>query len=203
MHIWHGCDKTRDLPTTRILSVDELNCCVFSPIDIKRHVACEDCRSLVNGGFDPTTNQVRLHNSTIITLTIVYSVALLKAATVNLLNFIDQHSMTAALQQLHWLPVAYRIQFKLLTLVHGAIHANTPRYLADRVSAYVPSRSLRSTDQSLLVVPRVNLERFGRRAFSCAGPSLWNALPLVLRTEQDVERFRRDLKTYLFKQAFM
>ena len=115
----------------------------------------------------------------------------------------DQHSMTAALQQLHWLPVAYRIQFKLLTLVHGAIHANTPRYLADRVSAYVPCRSLRSTDQSLLVVPRVNLERFGRRAFSCAGPSLWNALPLVLRTEQDVERFRRDLKTYLFKQAFM
>ena len=106
----------------------------------------------------------------------------------------DQHSMTAALQQLHWLPVAYRIQFKLLTLVHGAIHANTPRYLADRVSAYVPCRSLRSTDQSLLVVPRVNLERFGRRAFSCAGPSLWNALPLVLRTEQDVERFRRDLK---------
>ena len=109
----------------------------------------------------------------------------------------DQHSMTAALQQLHWLPVAYRIQFKLLTLVHGAIHVNTPRYLADRVSAYVPSRSLRSTDQSLLVVPRVNLERFGRRAFSCAGPSLWNSLPLVLRTEQDVEHFRRDLKTYL------
>ena len=97
----------------------------------------------------------------------------------------------------------YRIQFKLLTLVHGAIHANTPRYLADRVSAYVPCRSLRSADQSLLVIPRVNLERFGRRAFSCAGPSLWNALPLVLRTEQDVERFRRDLKTYLFKQAFM
>ena len=109
----------------------------------------------------------------------------------------EKHSMTAALQQLHWLPVAYRIQFKLLTLVHGAIHANTPRYLADRVSAYVPCRSLRSTDQSLLVVPRVNLERFGRRAFSCAGPSLWNALPLVLRTEQDVERFRRDLKRAL------
>ena len=54
--------------------------------------------------------------------------------------------------------------------MHGAIHATTPRYLADRVSAYVPSRSLRLADQSLLVVPRVILERFGRRAFSCAGP---------------------------------
>ena len=115
----------------------------------------------------------------------------------------DQHSMTAALKRLHWLPIAFRIQFKLLTLMHGAIHANTPRYLADRVSAYVPSRSLRSADMSLLVVPRVNLERFGRRAFSCAGPSLWNSLPCVLRTQQDVERFRRDLKTYLFKQAFV
>ena len=76
------------------------------------------------------------------------------------------------------------------------------RVRADRVSAYVLSRSLRSADQSLLVVPRVNLERFGRRAFSCAGPSLWNSLPLVLRTQQDIERFRRDLKTYLFVQAF-
>ena len=115
----------------------------------------------------------------------------------------DQHSMTDALKRLHWLPIAFRIQFKLLTLMHGAIHANTPRYLADRASAYVPSRSLRSADMSLLVVPRVNLERFGRRAFSCAGPSLWNSLPCVLRTQQDVERFRRDLKTYLFKQAFV
>ena len=74
--------------------------------------------------------------------------------------------------------------------MHGAIHANTPRYLADRVYAYIPSRSLRSADMSLLVVPRVNMERFGRRAFSC-------------RTQQDVERFRRDLKTYIFKQAFV
>ena len=67
----------------------------------------------------------------------------------------DQHSTTAALRELHWLPVAQRIQFKLLTLMHGAVHANTPRYLADRISPYVPCRSLRSADQSLIVVPRV------------------------------------------------
>ena len=116
---------------------------------------------------------------------------------------LSSQSMTAALQRLHWLPVAYRIRFKLLTLMHAAIHANTPRYLADRVSAYNPSRCLRSADQSLLVVPKVHSERFGRRAFSVAGPSLWNSLPLVLRTQKDDERFRRDLKTHLYKQAFM
>ena len=114
----------------------------------------------------------------------------------------DQHNMTAALRELHWLPVAQRIQFKLLTLMHGAVHANTPCYLADRISPYVPCRSLRSADQFLIVVPKVNLERLGRRAFSCAGPTLWNSLPIGLRTQRDSKHFKRDLKTFLFNQAF-
>ena len=80
----------------------------------------------------------------------------------------DQHSMTVALRELHWLPVAQGIQFKLLTLMQCAVHANTPRYLADHISSYFPCRSLHSADQSLIVVPRVNLERLGQQAFSCA-----------------------------------
>ena len=46
----------------------------------------------------------------------------------------DQHSLTVALRELQWLPVAQLIQFNLLSLMHGAVHANTPRYLADRIS---------------------------------------------------------------------
>ena len=110
--------------------------------------------------------------------------------------------MTAALRDLHWLPIALRIEFKVLTLMHGAVHNSTPLYLSDRISTYTPARTLRSESQSLAVVPRINLERYGRRAFSCAGPTLWNALPLNLRTQQDPARFRRDLKTYLFNVAY-
>ena len=116
--------------------------------------------------------------------------------------------MTAVLRELHWLPIAQRIEFKVLTLMHGAVHNNTPRYLSDRISTYAPPHTLRSGTQSLAAVPRINLERYGRRAFSCAGPSLWtfscagpslwNAQPLGLRTQQDPDHFRRDLKTHLF-----
>ena len=53
----------------------------------------------------------------------------------------DQHSLTAALRELHWLPIAQRIQFKLLTLMQSALDANSPRCLADRISPYVPCRS--------------------------------------------------------------
>ena len=110
--------------------------------------------------------------------------------------------MTAALRELHWLPIAQRIEFKVLTLMHGAVHNNTPRYLFDRISTYAPPRTLRSGTQSLAAVPRINLERYGRRAFQGAGPSLWNALPLGLRTQKDPDLSRRDLKTHLFNVFF-
>ena len=51
-------------------------------------------------------------------------------------------------------------------------------------------RTLHSRGGGLLLdVPRVNLERYGRRAFACAGPTLWNSLPLELRALQNTRQF--------------
>ena len=97
----------------------------------------------------------------------------------------------------------WRIQFKLLTLMHGAVHAHNPRYFVDRVSAYVPRRSLRSADQPLLDVPGVNLQWFGRRAFSCASPSHWNSLPLTLQMERDSGHFMQGLNTFFTSSLFV
>ena len=78
--------------------------------------------------------------------------------------------------------IRLRIQFKLLLLVYRCTHQLAPDYLTDLVVPYVPARSLRSADQNLLTVKRHNLERYGRRSFSVAGPSLWNALQVLLGT---------------------
>ncbi|KAI0236836.1 hypothetical protein LSAT2_012605, partial [Lamellibrachia satsuma] len=45
-----------------------------------------------------------------------------------------------------------------------------PTYLPSLVTPYTPTRSLRSTEQGLLTVPRYHLERYDRRSFSGAGP---------------------------------
>ena len=37
----------------------------------------------------------------------------------------DHRSMTAALSDLHWLHIAQRIDFKVLTLMHSAVHTRT------------------------------------------------------------------------------
>ena len=110
--------------------------------------------------------------------------------------------ITPVLFDLYWLPIRQRIQFKLLLLVYRCIHHLTPAYLMDLVP-YVPAKSLRSAEQNLLTVKRYNLERFGRRSFSVAGPSLWNALPSAIRNSISLSAFRSSLKTHLFREAFV
>ena len=41
--------------------------------------------------------------------------------------------------------------------------------------------------------------KYGKRVLDYAGPRLWNALPLHIRTEEDIDTFKTNVKTILFK----
>uniref|UniRef100_A0A8C6KL48 Reverse transcriptase domain-containing protein n=1 Tax=Nothobranchius furzeri TaxID=105023 RepID=A0A8C6KL48_NOTFU len=74
-------------------------------------------------------------------------------ACARLLTKSSKHThITPLLLQLHWLPVNFRVHFKILVLVYRTLHGQAPPYIGDLLSPYTPSRSLRSSDQSLLVV---------------------------------------------------
>ena len=109
--------------------------------------------------------------------------------------------ITPHLIDLHWLPVKYRIQFKLLLLTYKSLHGEGPAYLASMLKEYHPSRDLRSSAQFRLRVPFVH-KNYGKRAFSVAGPRLWNALPLSMKYSPTVNSFKKALKTRLFKEAY-
>ena len=106
------------------------------------------------------------------------------------------------LGDLHWLPVSKRITFKVLSLTNRALHGLAPDCIADLVMRYSPARSLRSTNERLLTVPASRLRSLGDRRFGCAAPSLWNGLPLTIRTAETLSKFKSLLKTYLFIDAF-
>ena len=111
--------------------------------------------------------------------------------------------ITPALKKLHWLPVKYRIIFKILLLVYKGLHGLAPTYIAELLhQRNYGSRVLRSSSQMLLMVPRTFRKNYGDRAFSIAGPKLWNDLPYSLKTSESVAIFKKNLKTYLFKDAF-
>ena len=112
--------------------------------------------------------------------------------------------ITPQLLSLHWLPIRFRIHFKIATLVYRCINGIAPVYLSELVNLHVPGRSgFRSECDALkLVVHRYHLERYGERSFLASAPVIWNALPLFLRSCTSLLSFRKNLKTYFFKKAF-
>jgi len=121
--------------------------------------------------------------------------------TVLLLGLSRRDHVRPALKELHWLPVVYRIQFKL-ALVMFTIHTRRcPDYLTDSVQACNsdPARTrLRSASSSDYNVPRTRT-RFGDGAFSLVGSVVWNSLPAAVREADSFHSFRRKLKTHLFR----
>ena len=111
-----------------------------------------------------------------------------------------QH-ITPMLIGLHWLPVRWRVQYKLLVLVFTALHGPAPGYIRDLITPYLATRNLRSADLHLLVVPRYNLEGYDKRASSVSGPTLGNSAR-KLATNRQSDKFKTLLKTHLFKLVY-
>ena len=76
-----------------------------------------------------------------------------------------------------------------------------PVYLHSMLAASIPSHSLRSNNDNSLSVPRVKTNT-GARAFHSCAPSLWNNLPLSVRSTSSVATFKKYLKTHLFDLVF-
>ena len=85
-------------------------------------------------------------------------------------------------------------------LVYKALNGLAPDYITELLQYTSPARNLRSAALRHLDIPRTNLVTRGDRAFTVAAPTLWNGLPLVLRSAPDLPSFKRDLKTYMFQQ---
>jgi len=82
------------------------------------------------------------------------------------------------------------------------LHNKAPKYLTVccvAVSDIAGRQRLRSAHRRQLDVPRYRRTTLGRRAFSVAGPTVWNLLPDELREETE-NTFRLSLKTLLFRQ---
>ena len=117
----------------------------------------------------------------------------------------DKQHITPILASLHWLPVTLRVQFKLLCIVFKCINLErAPLYLKDLIIVNNHnSRSLRSNAAVTLRRPAPpNTKTYGDRAFIVTAPSLWNALPVFLRLLTDFDKFKSQLKTYLFTNYY-
>lgn len=110
--------------------------------------------------------------------------------------------ITPILRELHWLPVAKRVEYKILLLTYKALHGMAPSYIADLLTVSKKSRCVRSNSMLMLDIPRTKSVRYGDRAFSFSAPTLWNKLPHELKEASTTDSFKSQLKTLLFKEAY-
>ena len=87
-------------------------------------------------------------------------------------------SATPLLRERHWLPIVCRVDFKLLVLTYKAMHNDAPVYLCE----------LRSANNNMLEVKRTRTKA-GDGLFDVTAASLWNSLPTVIKTCNNLTSF--------------
>ena len=105
--------------------------------------------------------------------------------------------ISPVLRELHWLPVAKRIRYKIIMQTFKCLHGLAPSYLSHLVKKYTPGRSLRSASEVKLSVPKART-KYGERHFSYSSATLWNGLPFEMRQVENLKSFQKQLKTHLF-----
>ena len=113
--------------------------------------------------------------------------------------------ITPHLISLHWLPIRSRITYKLATICYKCADNSAPKYLQDLVPTRrkTPYDTRGSSDTSALEdCPANSKKTLGDRAFSNSGPTVWNSIPRDIRELPNIEVFKSNLKTYLFRLAY-
>ena len=98
-----------------------------------------------------------------------------------------RNHITPVLEELHWLPVVDRIDFKVLLITYKVVHLGIPLYLVSQIKFKKPTRNLRYYDDLLLEEPRSYSSKMGDRSFQFYAPKLWNNIPFEIRSAVSVD----------------
>jgi len=107
--------------------------------------------------------------------------------------------------ELHWLPITARIEFKIALLTYKALHNQAPEYLSSMCHLASDSTGLsrnRSATNGDLIPFSWNTTHYGKRSFYYSSPQIWNNLPKYIKEQSTTTNFVKNLKTFLFSKEY-
>jgi exonuclease III len=123
-----------------------------------------------------------------------------------------QDSYDEYFKEAHILPIEQRLMFKACLLAYKIVRGTAPEYLQELVPrdndilGMRPTRANSVIDFYKLKYPKLSSvnanSKLRRRRVSVFLPTVWNSLPLDLRSVHPIELFKSKLKTRLFLEAF-
>ena len=109
--------------------------------------------------------------------------------------------ITQAMCQLHWLCIKDRITYKIAVILFKCIHDMTPKYLQE-LAIRSHNRHLRLHTANKMPMIRTHTIITQNGSFLSVGSHTWNSLPDYLTTEQFLDVFKKNLKTFLFRKSY-
>ena len=114
--------------------------------------------------------------------------------------------ITPVLKKLHWLPIQFRSEFTLATLVYKFIHISFSKYFTPHLSTYRTTYNTRCSKSvaNFLNVPKFQPTTHKQFGFSFAfdAPTVWNSLLEDIHASPTIASFGKKLKTYLYAKAY-
>ena len=104
--------------------------------------------------------------------------------------------VTPIMLDLHWLPVEQRIIFKIALITFKIFHSMAPMYLSDMMSYREHTYETKSSAHLFLDKPRTNCITLGDRPFAVSRPTVWNSLPVYIRSVHSLYSFKNKTKKY-------
>ena len=98
------------------------------------------------------------------------------------------------LNELHWLPIEVRIVYKVILIVFKVLNGQ-----CSSVNLTRKNTNLRNGTTMFLETPNFKT-KYGKRIFEYSGSRYWNALPMEIKTTENINKFKKLLKTLLFTE---
>ena len=105
------------------------------------------------------------------------------------LTRLDHSTTTSHQSSRMWLPFSLRCKLRILSIIHKSIYSFTPSYISDLIKKRTILSSLRYQNAPLLISRNYSKISLNSRAFKNSGPTLWNSLPLTIRSIRSHNKF--------------
>lgn len=129
---------------------------------------------------------------------------LLKSSVRFIFNIVGperRNPITPFLQELHFLPIIYRSEFKLNLLVYKCFNDQCPNYLKELLLPRINDSTVstrKGNDATWLNKHPIEKLVYKNRGFRYAAPKAWNGLSQSLRESETAEVFKVKLKSFYF-----
>ena len=117
-----------------------------------------------------------------------------------ILGISKREHISPRLASLDWLPIDYRIKYKLACICYNCMSTNSPPTSLTFLPLLVSFAQVLTT-LSTVVHLSVRYPMVKERSFAYSAPSAWNSLPQQVRSSDNVSTFRSRIKTHIFTKG--